>query len=128
MGAFSDYERVRPTAPICWRVNGRESLPGGGFSRYGLGGGLPLPPPEPTAEAPQLSYAVPWWDDNLEFAPEHPPDPEDMWVDWNLGSSEVVGNIVNTKSWRPPVPTPVYEGEPPVAGSVPGAPLPGWEN
>ena len=38
IGVFTDYQKVRPPAPIVWRVNGREMLPGGGFSRYALGG------------------------------------------------------------------------------------------
>ena len=122
MAAFSDYEKVRPPAPICWRVNGREMLPGGGFSRYGLSGGEPLPPP--TKINGLLEYTVPWWDDNLEFAPTHAPDPDDMWVDWNLGKAPPCGNVINTRSWRPPIPTPIYKGFPPDQGTLPKAPLP----
>jgi hypothetical protein len=33
----------------------------------------------------EVLYGVPWWDDNLEFAPTHPPQ-EDMWENWNLVS------------------------------------------
>ena len=41
IGVFTDYQKVRPAAPVVWRVNGREMLPGGGFSRYSLAGGAP---------------------------------------------------------------------------------------
>ena len=50
----------------CRQVNG-------GYSKYALSG-APAPPPE---EADEILYGVPWWDDNLEYAPTHPPQ-EDM--------------------------------------------------
>ena len=96
MGVFTDYEKVRPPAPIVWRVNGREMQSDGSFSRYGLGGGAPHEK-DPGADGEELTYAVPWWDDNLEFAPTHPPH-EDMWEEWNLGKAPVSSRPgVNTR-------------------------------
>ena len=96
MGVFTDYEKVRPPAPIVWRVNGREMQSDGTFSRYGLGGGAPHEK-DPGADGEELTYAVPWWDDNLEFAPTHPPH-EDMWEEWNLGKAPVSSRPgVNTR-------------------------------
>jgi hypothetical protein len=125
LGVFTDYQKVRPPAPIVWRVNGREMTSDGGFARYSLGGGAPSDPPGANGEP--LTFAVPWHDDNLEFAPTYPPEP-DMYEHWNMGKYEVgtVARVEATRSWRPPIPTPVYEDAPPNVGSQPQAPLPQW--
>ena len=39
MGVFTDYQKVRPPAPIAWKANSATCLVDGGFSKYALGGG-----------------------------------------------------------------------------------------
>jgi hypothetical protein len=83
LGVFTDYQKVRPPAPIAWKANGSTTLVNGGFSKYELGGGLARNPSDDEAAGSEVLYSVPWWDDNLEFAPTHPPC-ENMWDNWNL--------------------------------------------
>jgi hypothetical protein len=85
LGVFTDYQKVRPPAPIAWKANGSTTLVNGGFSKYELGGQLAGFSPDDEAAGTEVLYSVPWWDDNLEFAPTHPPC-EDMWEHWNLVS------------------------------------------
>lgn len=85
LGVFTDYQKVRPPAPIAWKANGATTLVNGGFSKYELGGGIAHCPTDDETVGADVMYSVPWWDDNLEFAPTHAPC-EDMWEHWNLVS------------------------------------------
>jgi hypothetical protein len=137
LGVFSDFQKVRPPAPLVWRKNGVETLADGGMARCNLSGAPSRYHPSALAAAAaekgdlldEERFSLPWWDDNLEFAPTHPPH-ADMWREWNLGKSPLSSRRpgVDTRSWRPPVPTPVYHSKAalPVPGSQPQAPLPQW--
>jgi hypothetical protein len=44
LGVFTDYPKVRPTAPIAWKANGATALVNDGFSKYALNGSLAADP------------------------------------------------------------------------------------